>query len=92
MARAQPGVPGAALDHIQDHPEAAGPLALRRTGPHAYVLGTRTDMLAEEQRLHAVFTPADRAPGKVRLHSIYARSITVPRRCATGRCRAPSTT
>lgn len=40
----------AALDHLQDRPEAAGPLALRRTGAHTYVLGARMDVLTGQQR------------------------------------------
>ncbi|WP_242911477.1 hypothetical protein [Actinomadura terrae] len=40
-----------ALDHAQDHPELAGPLALRRVPPDAYTLTARLDILTSEQHL-----------------------------------------
>lgn len=40
----------AALECIQDHPDLAGPVALRRTDPYHYTLGPRLDLLTEEQR------------------------------------------
>lgn len=40
----------AALDHLQDHPGLAEPMALRRTGAHTFALGVRMDVLTAEQR------------------------------------------
>ncbi|MES0838375.1 hypothetical protein [Nocardiopsis tropica] len=53
----------AALGHLQDHPELAGPLALRRTGPHTFSLGARMDVLTAAQR--AALDGADGQAGPI---------------------------
>lgn len=74
----------AALEHAAAHPELGGPLALRRTAPHAYTVGPRLDLLTDEQRTAVLNTDQHTQPLTVEQANVLLAAIAPRNRTASG--------